>query len=506
MATISEKLAASLEELMKFQTDDKMVVIQAKDISRTHRERLVKNGFIREIIKGWYIQTRPDDRSGDSTSWYKSFWVFCAKYCHARFQQNWCLSPEQSLSLHSSDLSVPIQVIIRSPKANNNNVKLLFNTSIFDVKLEIPTDDLAEVKDNLRVYRIPYALLHCSPGYYRTSQINVLTALSLIKRPSELLGPLLHGGHTVKAGRIVGAYRQAGNDKFADEILTTMKAADYYVREVNPFDQSQRRFIPAKSHETPYSTRIGLMWEKLRSDVIRQFPSPPGLPNNITSYLKSVDEVYERDAYHSLSIEGYQVTPELITRVRSGKWNPDEVTADNKTQDALAARGYWQAFQAVKTGVEKILNGCNSGEIVQKNHGQWYRELFNPSVAAGILQPTDLAGYRRDQVFISRSRHIPPGHSYVYDCMQTLFDLLMAETEPSVRAVLGHFVFVYIHPYMDGNGRLARFLMNTMLASGGYPWTVIPVEEREQYLDSLEQASVNKDIGPFTTFLARQIK
>jgi Fic family protein len=44
----------------------------------------------------------------------------------------------------------------------------------------------------------------------------------------------------------------------------------------------------------------------------------------------------------------------------------------------------------------------------------------------------------------------------------------------SVRVVLGHFVFVYIHPYIDGNGRMGRFLMNLMLASGGYPWAVIP--------------------------------
>ena len=56
---------------------------------------------------------------------------------------------------------------------------------------------------------------------------------------------------------------------------------------------------------------------------------------------------------------------------------------------------------------------------------------------------------------------------------------LEAETEPSVRVVLGHFIFVYIHPYLDGNGRMGRFFMNVMLASGGYPWTIIPVERRE---------------------------
>jgi Fic family protein len=51
--------------------------------------------------------------------------------------------------------------------------------------------------------------------------------------------------------------------------------------------------------------------------------------------------------------------------------------------------------------------------------------------------------------------------------MPVLFEMLEAETAPQVRAVLGHFFFVYIHPYTDGNGRLGRFLMNLMLASAG---------------------------------------
>ncbi len=70
-----------------------------------------------------------------------------------------------------------------------------------------------------------------------------------------------------------------------------------------------------------------------------------------------------------------------------------------------------------------------------------------------------------------------------------------------MRVVLGHFIFVYIHPYMDGNGRIGRFLMNAMLASGGYYWTIIPVEQRANYMAALEAASVDLDIKPFTKFL-----
>jgi len=83
--------------------------------------------------------------------------------------------------------------------------------------------------------------------------------------------------------------------------------------------------------------------------------------------------------------------------------------------------------------------------------------------------------------------------------------VLREETEPSVRVVLGHFIFVYIHPYVDGNGRMGRFLMNTMLASGGYPWTVIPVDKRYAYMSALEEASVDQNIVPFADFLARVV-
>ena len=90
--------------------------------------------------------------------------------------------------------------------------------------------------------------------------------------------------------------------------------------------------------------------------------------------------------------------------------------------------------------------------------------------------------------------------------MMALFDLLESESEPTVRAVLGHWLFGYIHPYPDGNGRMARFLMNAMLASGGYRWTVIRVEDREKYLKALESASVDNDIRPFAAFLAERVQ
>jgi Fic family protein len=59
---------------------------------------------------------------------------------------------------------------------------------------------------------------------------------------------------------------------------------------------------------------------------------------------------------------------------------------------------------------------------------------------------------------------------------------------------------------MDGNGRMGRFLMNVMLASGGYPWTIIPVEKCSTYMAALEAASVENKSVPFTNLLAKLLK
>jgi len=53
---------------------------------------------------------------------------------------------------------------------------------------------------------------------------------------------------------------------------------------------------------------------------------------------------------------------------------------------------------------------------------------------------------------------------------------------------------------------MARFLMNALLASGGYAWTVLRIEDRHAYLAALDRASIDMDIGPFAAFLAERVR
>ena len=400
---------------------------------------------------------------------------------------------------------MPTQLVVRSPNARNRPTPLPHGTSLLDIRAALPDGRDIEVKDGLRLFSLPAALSASSPAFFRHNPTDARAALASIRNASELLPKLLDAGRSRVAGRLVGAFRNIGRDRIANDILSAMRAAGNDVREEDPFEARIDIILPNRE-VSPYASRIRLMWQAMRGAIVDRFPAPPGRPNDLNAYMQRVQESYVTDAYHSLSIEGYRVSPELIERVRGGAWNPDLDEKDREQHDALAARGYWQAFQAVQRSLRKVLRGGNPGTVADEDHGAWYREMFSPSVATGLLRPADLAGYRDGQVYIRHSMHVPMRREAVVDAMPVFFELLAQETEPSVRVVLGHFVFVYIHPYMDGNGRIGRFLMNVMLAAGGYPWTVVPLQRRDRYVAALEQASVGQNIAPFTDFLAQLVK
>lgn len=300
------------------------------------------------------------------------------------------------------------------------------------------------------------------------------------------------------AGRLAGAFRRTGRRDMADNILRTMKGAGHDVREADPF-VPERAFSLLGRERAPIVSRLRALWEMMREQVVSAFPGPPGPPGGPEAYLSRVDDIRQEDAYHSLSIEGYRVTPELIDLVVAGDRDPD-------SHDALAVRGYLQAFRLVRGAVREVIGGGEAGALVRESHHDWYRELFQPCVDAGLVTASSLAGYRSHAVYLRGSRHVPTRWETVRDAMPALFGLLEAESEPSVRAVLGHWLFGHVHPYPDGNGRVARFVMNAMLASGGYPWTVIRVDDRDAYLAALESASVDHDIAPFAGFVAERVR
>ncbi|NCB96881.1 MAG: cell filamentation protein Fic [Bacteroidia bacterium] len=496
MATIAELLATSLDALKKLQQNGDFMIVKSGELSPTHIKRLVANNFLKPVIKGWYVVTDPKTLPGDSTAWYASFWNFVVRYAKERYGNDWCLSAEQSLAIYTGSSIVPMQVLIRAPKGNDNAVQLIPPTSIFNLRAELPSVIDSSNRYGLNLYSLAEAIIVATPSMYSNDPLTMRTALAMVSDVSAILKILADTGQPYRAGRVAGAFRNIGKADFADEIMNTMKRIGYDVREDDPFTE----VLDVSLSTSPYATRIKLMWQNMREDVLNNFSRTK---SNLSpkKFLEQMEAQYKLDAYHSLSIEGYRVTDELISKVKSGDWKPDSTDVDSK--NALAARGYWQAFQSVKKSVSDILiKKEDAADVLKRDLSTWHSEMFMPCVTAGIIKPSDIVGYRSNQVYIRNSMHTPLNPDALRDAMDALFELLNSESDSGVRAVLGHFVFTYIHPYVDGNGRAGRFLMNIMLASGGYDWLIIPVERRDEYLFALEKASVENEIVPFAKFLS----
>lgn len=158
--------------------------------------------------------------------------------------------------------------------------------------------DIAAV-EGLRLYALPAALAASGPAFYRQYPTEARAALAMVRDASDLLVYLLEGGHSTIAGRLSGALRNIGRERMADAIVATMRAADYTVREEDPFD---RTVVLQAREPSPYVNRLRLMWvatntkkphpERVRFFFVRwQEPSPSAKvsPTGVGPYTEFAD-------------------------------------------------------------------------------------------------------------------------------------------------------------------------------------------------------------------------
>jgi hypothetical protein len=140
-----------------------------------------------------------------------SFWEFCARYCAERFGDDWYLSPEQSLWLQGERTVVPDQVVVNSPKGTNNEIDLLFGTSLYDLKVaEMPAPANLMMRDGLRLFSPPASLVEVGETFFARNPVESQVVLASLPDASDLLRLLLDGGNSTKAGYLAGAYRRMG--------------------------------------------------------------------------------------------------------------------------------------------------------------------------------------------------------------------------------------------------------------------------------------------------------
>ncbi len=201
-------------------------VVKSEELSRVHRERLQDNGFLEEIMKGWLaVNSRPSANNRSMPPGARSTGSFVARYLDDRFAGEWRLSAEASVALWSENHSISAQVIVRSPKANNQLVNLPCKTSLY--LLRSKENEPAETREGLRLMPMEEAICNLSPETWKTSATDVIAVIGSIRGTNTFLQYLLDGGRSHVGGRIAGALRHLGRTRDADTIMKTLQSAGY---------------------------------------------------------------------------------------------------------------------------------------------------------------------------------------------------------------------------------------------------------------------------------------
>lgn len=207
--------------------------------------------------------------------------------------------------------------------------------------------------------------------------------------------------------------------------------------------------------------------------------------------LKSLEENFKLEwTYNSNAIEGNTLTLKETKVVLEG------ITIGGKTmREHLEAINHNEAIEFME---ELIKDNAELTEIDIKN--------IHAIVLKGIDRE-NAGKYRMENVIISGATHIPPESVIVPEQMEKLiyrYDEWKEKYHPIIVAALLHAEFVKIHPFIDGNGRTARLLMNFEVMKNGYPPIIIKTEQRHSYYEALDKGAMTGDYTDFVKIVTKQ--
>ena len=202
------------------------------------------------------------------------------------------------------------------------------------------------------------------------------------------------------------------------------------------------------------------------------------------NFLEISDEFLINLIHSALSFDNPSLKKEDVVKVLNGDVvgvNPEKV------QNIINQRN---AFLKV---LQMVKNEENLDENTLKDIHQILCE-GNPSKIGGL--------YRRVNISIKGSNHTPCSYEKVYDRMTKYFNFMQEEPKDLWEYISYlHLQLAKIHPFLDGNGRLARLVLNYELMKNGFMPIIITSEEKEKYFSTLESFKVDKEIKPFMDFL-----
>lgn len=226
--------------------------------------------------------------------------------------------------------------------------------------------------------------------------------------------------------------------------------------------------------------------------------------DKVDRYKAAIDELRPFEGHLLNEIKGYYrigltwssnaIEGNTLTESETKMLLEDGLTVGGKPlKDTFEALGHAQAYDFMFT----LLRSCQiSEEDALTMHRMFYKDI-NPGAAGR---------YRIESVIITGSKYAVCKVEQIQEEMKKLFQWAASERDkyhPVEFAAQLHKRFVFIHPFIDGNGRISRLLMNTALIQAGYLLAIIPPVLRQEYISLLERA--HKDDRPFVDFIAERV-
>lgn len=247
---------------------------------------------------------------------------------------------------------------------------------------------------------------------------------------------------------------------------------------------------PADARETSKKSYIGLDFDfsyidSLKEAIDERRPFSKGLANSLQEKL-IVEWTYNSNAIegNTLTLSETKVVLEGITI--GGKSMVEHLEVINHRDAILFVRDLTANKEPLSEWSIKNIHTLILKEIDNANAGK----------------------YRKENVVISGAKHVPPKHYEIGDLMQKLIGEYQNEWgdfHPVVRATLLHGEFVKIHPFIDGNGRTSRLLLNFELIKNGYPPIIIKNEDRVRYYDALDLAHTTMNYESFIKLVSELV-
>lgn len=473
---------------------------------------LRSGGYVLEVGGGVaWIVARPGIDSLDSV-FFLNYWrviqVILARYEPAVVERL------AAVRLHSEMTTAPRRLtIVQGANRSRRTIELVpaYEVQIRDGTVDL-THSVVRSPMGVRIYTEPPAatLLGLPVPYLREDPATVALWLkSLVVSRPDLERAYAARPRPVVLKRMGLIAREVGNERLADQIDDVLRES--YPQRVGRGHTSRggALTVPVAVVEMP-TTR--LPWLDRQAYTFREFAeltqmevrgAEEVLPRfDIARLIEHARDARAYDAYHSTTMEGYRITPEEVSAILSdrmvGTQDPETVRA------RMAIAGYSVAFERVLSALRDARGRVRIDEHLIHD---LYVDLFSPSVDAGIVAAETLRHWRANPAHLRGHAYVPPAPAKLPRLIQQFQDLVNEIVgRPITRAIMAHLEFVTIHPYVDGNGRLSRFLLNLALVGEGLPWVTIRVEDRRRYFAALERAQTAGDPLPFVRLVREYVK